>query len=67
VRAVTEALRRAEDGFSVHGVNFALPAGSQAVALAIVLLVILILRPDGLLGDHESTWPSRSRRRVSKR
>jgi branched-chain amino acid transport system permease protein len=67
VRAVTEALRRAEDGFSVHGVNFSLPAGSQAVALAIVLLVILILRPDGLLGDHELTWPSRGRRRVSKR
>jgi len=57
VRVVTELLRRAEDGVHFDGVSFALPAGSQAVALAIVLLAILIFRPDGLLGDYELTWP----------
>jgi len=56
VRFVTELLRRAEDGVHLNGVGLALPAGSQAVALAIVLLVILIFRPDGLLGDYELTW-----------
>jgi branched-chain amino acid transport system permease protein len=66
VRAVTEALRRAEDGFSIHSVNLALPAGSQAVALAIVLLAILIFRPDGLLGDYELAWPFRNRHRLSE-
>jgi branched-chain amino acid transport system permease protein len=57
VRAVTELLRRAEDGFHINGVSLSLPAGSQAVALAIVLLAILIFRPAGLLGDYELTWP----------
>jgi branched-chain amino acid transport system permease protein len=57
IRAATEFLRRAEDGFQLQGINLALPAGSQAVALAIVLLAILIFRPDGLLGDYELNWP----------
>jgi branched-chain amino acid transport system permease protein len=57
VRAVTELLRRAEDGFHVDGLSLSLPAGTQAVALAIVLLAILIFRPDGLLGDYELSWP----------
>jgi branched-chain amino acid transport system permease protein len=60
IRTTTEVLRRAEDGFHVHGVNLALPAGSQAVALAVVLLIILIFRPDGLLGDRELAWPVRN-------
>lgn len=56
VRAATEVLRRAEDGFHIHGVSVALPAGSEAVALAVILLAILIFRSEGLLGDHELTW-----------
>ena len=39
------------------------PLGLQEIALAVILLAILILRPAGLLGDLEFGWPRRRRRR----
>lgn len=53
---VTEILRRAESGFSLGGTDIALPAGSQEVALGLIMLILLILRPSGLTGGREVTW-----------
>ena len=56
ISVVTDILRRAESGFSFGGTNLALPAGSQEVALGLIMLVLLILRPAGLTGGREVTW-----------
>ncbi|BCP52223.1 branched-chain amino acid ABC transporter permease [Kaistia sp. 32K] len=57
VRLVTELLRLLEDGVGIGGHVLVFPPGSQQAALAIVLLVILLFRPEGLYGSRELTWP----------
>lgn len=59
VTAVTEILRTIERGFDIGGAVVAAPSGTQQIALAAILLVILVVRPDGLAGDWELTWPRR--------
>jgi branched-chain amino acid transport system permease protein len=54
VVAMRDLLRRAEDGFSIASTMFHLPQGSQEIALALLLLGILIFRPDGMVGDREA-------------
>jgi branched-chain amino acid transport system permease protein len=39
----------------------ALPAGSQEVVLAVVMLLVLIFRRDGLTRGREFVWPSSRR------
>jgi branched-chain amino acid transport system permease protein len=39
------------------------PPGLQEIALALMMLLILIFRPQGLIGDYELTWPKWGRRR----
>lgn len=58
---VTDVLRRAESGFSIGGTELALPAGSQEVALGLIMLVLLILRPAGLTAGKEISWKFFSR------
>jgi branched-chain amino acid transport system permease protein len=48
-----ELLRAFEQGFDIAGTTIAAPQGTQEIALAVILLVILIFRPQGLLGDRE--------------
>jgi branched-chain amino acid transport system permease protein len=48
-----EMLRAFEQGFDIAGTTVAAPQGTQEIALAVILLVILIFRPQGLLGDRE--------------
>jgi branched-chain amino acid transport system permease protein len=57
VSGVREALRAFEEGFDIAGTTVAAPQGTQEIALAIILLVILIFRPLGLLGDREFGIP----------
>jgi branched-chain amino acid transport system permease protein len=58
VSALGEGLIRLERGIDVAGVHIATPVGSQQIGYAIVLLVILILRPGGLMSGKEVTWPT---------
>lgn len=58
ISVVTDVLRRAESGFSLGGAELSLPAGSQEVALGLIMLILLILRPAGLTGGREITWNS---------
>ncbi len=41
--------------------TIAAPPGLQEIALAVILLAILIMRPHGLMGDWELAWPARKK------
>lgn len=62
VSIVSEVFRSIERGFSLGGTMIAAPPGLQEIVLALILLVILLLRPHGLAGDWELTLPGRSQR-----
>jgi branched-chain amino acid transport system permease protein len=53
-----EFLRRLESGADVAGLHLTTPAGTTAVALGLVLLLILLLRPRGITGGKEITAAS---------
>ena len=57
ISLVTDILRRMEAGISLGGGEVALPAGTQEVVLAVVMLLVLIFRRDGLTKGRELTWP----------
>jgi branched-chain amino acid transport system permease protein len=63
VAVVREVLRRVESGAHVGPAFVDGPAGLSEIGLALVLLLILILRPAGLTGGREITfvWPSKRR------
>lgn len=54
-----EVLRWMESGVTLGTASFKLPQGTQEIALALLLLVILIFRPDGIVGDREIGTPRR--------
>jgi len=64
VAAIAESFRRLEAGVSLEAFRVTLPAGSQEIVLAVVLLVMLIVRPDGLMGGREFRWPRLINRRL---
>ena len=57
VSFVSELLRRVERGVDFGAFQFAGRPGLREVSLAIVLLLILILRPSGIMGSREIYWP----------
>lgn len=59
-----EVLRQLESGVTVFGAN--LPANSAEVGLGVVMLLILIFRPDGLCRNREITWPFRQAGEASR-
>ncbi|WP_206771960.1 branched-chain amino acid ABC transporter permease [Polymorphum gilvum] len=52
-----QVLRWLEQGVSVGSSTFALPNGMQEIALGIVMIVILMFRPAGIMGNRELSWP----------
>jgi branched-chain amino acid transport system permease protein len=61
VTAVREGLRRVENELTISGVLPISVIGFTEVSLAIALIIILILRPEGIMGGREIRW-SRKRR-----
>jgi branched-chain amino acid transport system permease protein len=59
VSILSELFRTIEKGVKVGGLELSAAPGLQEIALALILLAILILRPHGLVGDWELTWPWR--------
>jgi branched-chain amino acid transport system permease protein len=53
VTIVSEVFRSIERGFDVGGLTISAPPGLQEIGLALILLLILIFRRDGLVGDFE--------------
>ena len=52
-----EALVRLEQGVIVGGAEFALPGGAQEILIGIVMILILVLRPAGLLAGKDLCLP----------
>ena len=53
VTLVTEVLKVGERGLTIAGSDVALPLGSQEIGLGIAMMLILILRPAGSMGNEE--------------
>ena len=59
VSVVSELFRGLERGIDMGGHVIEAPPGLQEIALAVILLVILIMRPHGLVGDWQLAWPKK--------
>jgi branched-chain amino acid transport system permease protein len=57
ISTISEVFRSIERGVPIGGHVLSAPPGLQEIALAVILLVVLITRPAGLLGDREIGWP----------
>jgi branched-chain amino acid transport system permease protein len=57
VSALSEILRRMEAGIDFGAFRIHARPGSREVGLAVILLLILLLRPSGLMGGREIHWP----------
>ena len=53
---VAEVLRQIEKGPSVFGLDVPSIGGLRDIALAVLMLAVLLLRPGGLLGGSELRW-----------
>jgi branched-chain amino acid transport system permease protein len=61
IAVLTELLRQSEVGLTVGSTLIAAPAGIGDVILALVMLLIILFRPDGIAAGRELTWPFRRR------
>ncbi|WP_342002116.1 branched-chain amino acid ABC transporter permease [Microbacterium sp. LWH7-1.2] len=50
-----------EKGVQIGGVIVSLPSGSRLVVVAVLMVLIIILRPSGITGGREARWPFRPR------
>ena len=57
VSGVREVLRAFERGLDVGGATLQIPQGSQEIVLALAFLLILVFRPQGIVGDYELGVP----------
>jgi branched-chain amino acid transport system permease protein len=57
ISAIRELLRAFERGFDVAGTTIHIPLGTQEIVLALALLLILVFRPQGIVGDYELGVP----------
>ncbi len=48
-----------EKGATVAGVAVDLPSGTRLLVLGVLMFLVLVLRPDGITGGRELTWPFR--------
>lgn len=59
ISGVVDGFRRLEAGVTMGDMTLALPAGTQELILALVMLLVLAFRREGLMGDRELRWPWR--------
>jgi branched-chain amino acid transport system permease protein len=59
VTLIIQSLRALEDGVVVGGARLALPHGSPEIGLGVLMALILIFRPQGLVGGVEIASPFR--------
>ena len=57
IAVLTELLRQIEIGVPVGNMTIAAPPGVGDVILALVMLLIILFRPNGIAGGRELTWP----------
>jgi branched-chain amino acid transport system permease protein len=68
VSLFTDMMRRAETGIDLGSFTLAAPVGTTEVGLGIAMLAVLIVRPRGLSGGYEASWPwvALARRRAQR-
>jgi branched-chain amino acid transport system permease protein len=59
ITLLTELLRQAEAGVNLGGTVVAAPGGLGDAVLALLMLVMILFRPNGLAGGREIEWPQR--------
>lgn len=59
ITLLTELLRQAEAGVTFWGRALAAPGGLGDAVLALLMLVMILFRPNGLAGGREIEWPLR--------
>jgi len=57
IAVLTELLREAEVGVQIGKATLAAPPGTGDVILALIMLLIILFRPDGIAAGRELTWP----------
>ena len=58
-------LAEAQRGITFGSFDVELPGGTRLLALGVVMLLVVLFKPDGLTGGRELTWPfSRSRKQI---
>jgi branched-chain amino acid transport system permease protein len=62
VAVISTSLDRWENGDSVFGLSLNLPAGTRQIAMGLIVILVLILRPEGLARGREVPWPRMWRR-----
>jgi branched-chain amino acid transport system permease protein len=58
ITLLTELMRQAEIGVSIGGTKLAAPGGLGDAMLALLMLLIILFRPNGIAGGREIAWPS---------
>ena len=53
IAAIRGFLRALEQGIHIGATNLQIPQGMQEITLAVVLMLILVYRPQGIVGDRE--------------
>lgn len=57
--SLIQALRWLEAGVQIGDTTFALPGGVQEIGLGLVMILILMFRPSGIMGNRELNLPRR--------
>lgn len=57
ITLLTELMRQAEVGMTVGGTTIAAPGGLGDALLALLMLLIILFRPNGIAGGREIFWP----------
>jgi len=53
ISTIIQLLRWMERGVAVGETTLAIPSGSQEIAIGVIMIVILIFRPSGIMGNRE--------------
>lgn len=59
ISALTEGVNDLGGGVSLAGLRMSLPSGTSQLIVALAMLVMLFVRPAGLMGNREATLPVR--------
>lgn len=62
IAGLNALLAEAEKGMTLLGTDIRLPAGTRLASLGVLMLIVLLFRPNGLTGGRELTWPFRPSR-----
>ena len=57
VSTFTELTRHAEMGMHIGPLEIVMPVGTTEVGLGIAMLLVLVIRPAGIAGGQEASWP----------